>query len=390
MVMEEQFDDEEGMRRVQWARRKERMRREKQKQMLFRRLAKVLAVVLGVLIIILAVIGIRHAGKPAESEKKDMEYTSPLEAMENLYENVEDRGMEGQTDGTDSQEPDTQVQEDDAEKEGNVSKGYQASGNTIAPSGDIKSSYVIFVDLDDGEILMRREEKTRMNPASMTKILTLLVAVEHIDNLDDTFTMTSEIMDYCLKNDCSTAGFERDDTVTIRDLLYGTILPSGGEAALGLATYVAGSQEAFVDMMNERLEEMGVSETTHFTNCVGLYDTNHYSTAYDMAVIMENVMANDLCREVLSTRIYMTGGTKKQPDGIEISNLFLRRIEDKDVGNGEVTSGKTGYVSQSKHCAVSYGEDRSGKRYICVTAGAEGNKYTSPAEHAKIYKQFME
>ena len=385
--MEEQFD-EEGMRRVQWARRKERMQREKQKQIMIRRFSIVAAAALAVLLIILVIKGISHVGKAAESEKSDSDYASTLAAVENFYENMEDTGEEGQPDGTDSQEPDPW--EDSAQRAGNVSKGYQTTGSTIAPSGDIKSSYVIFVDLDDGEILMGRNEKTRMNPASMTKILTLLVAVENFDNLDDTFTMTSGIMDYCLKNDCSTAGFENGDTVTLRDLLYGAILPSGGEAAIGLATYVAGSQEAFVDLMNERLEEMGLSETTHFTNCVGVYDANHYSTVYDMAVIMENVMANDLCREVLSSRTYLTGGTKKQPDGIELSNWFLRRIEDKDVGNGQVTSGKTGYVLQAKFCAVSYGEDRSGKRYICVTGGAEGNRFTAVADHAEIYKQFME
>ena len=132
----------------------------------------------------------------------------------------------------------------------------------------------------------------------MTKLLTILVAAEHIseEQLDDTFTMTIDITDYSYVNDCSNVGFLVDEKVPVRDLFYGTILPSGGDAAVGLATYVAGSHEAFVDMMNEKLEELGISESAHFTNCVGLYDVNHYCTIYDMAIIMKAALQNELCR----------------------------------------------------------------------------------------------
>lgn len=391
--MGEQYD-EEGMRRVAWAHRKERMRKQKRKQMLFRRLAKVAGAVAAVLVLVLVVKGMMHGEKPVEDKhgagSTGTGSTSPLATLENLYGEMEQTQKAQEGNGADAQGQDGEIPEDgNPAGTADVSGRYEASGNTAAPPDGVISAYVIFVDIDGGEILVRREEKTRMNPASMTKILTLLVAAEHIDNLDDTYTITSDIMDYCLLNDCSTAGFERGDTVTIRDLLYGTILPSGAEAALGLANYVSGSQEDFVKLMNERLEEMGLSETTHFTNCVGVYDANHYSTAYDMAVIMEHVLANELCREVMSARTYMTGSTARHPEGIELSNWFIRRIEDKDVGNGKVTCAKTGYVVQSKQCAVSYGEDDSGKRYICVTAGAEGGRFTSVGEHAKIYVKFM-
>lgn len=395
--MGEQYD-EEGMRRVQWAQRKERMRRQKQKQMLFRRLAKAAGAVAAVLVLVLVVKGMLHGGKPVEDKPSagtaGNDSVSPLTGLENELENLYgemERAQETQEgSGADTRGEDGQIPEG-ANPAGtaDVPDRYRVSGNTAAPPDGVISAYVMFVDIDSGEILVRREEKTRMNPASMTKILTLLVAAEHIENLDDTYTITSEIMDYCLLNDCSTAGFERGDTVTVRDLLYGTILPSGAEAAIALAEYVSGSQEEFVKLMNERLEEMGLSETTHFTNCVGVYDANHYSTAYDMAVIMEHVLANDLCREVMSARTYMTGSTASHSDGKELSNWFIRRIEDKDVGNGKVICAKTGYVVQSKQCAVSYGEGSSGKRYICVTAGAEGNRYTSVGEHAKIYVKYM-
>ena len=218
--------------------------------------------------------------------------------------------------------------------------------------------------------------------------MTLLVAAEHVTDLDDTFTMTIDITDFCYQNDCSCVGFLDGETVSVRDLLYGTILPSGGDAAMGLAEYVAGSQEAFVDMMNAKLEELGLSETAHFTNCIGTYDENHYCTIYDMAMIMEAAMDNELCKEILSAHTYTTSLTTEHPEGITISNWFLRRIEDKDSG-GEVLCGKTGYVVESGNCAVSYAVGASGKEYICATANSSST-WRCIYDHVDIYHAFIE
>lgn len=254
-------------------------------------------------------------------------------------------------------------------------------------SGDtLYSENVVLVDLSENSIVAQKGAFDKINPASMTKVLTVLVAAEHIKNLDDTFTMTLEITDYGYMHDCSSAGFEKDETITVRDLFYGTVLPSGADAAVGLATYVAGSQEAFVELMNQKLEELGLADTAHMTNCVGIYDENHYCTLYDMAMIMEAAIDNDLCREVLSAHIYTTSETEQHPEGIELSNWFLRRIEDKDSG-GEVICGKTGYVVQSKNCAVSYDVDENGTGFVCVTAGA-GSVWQCIYDHAGLYKQF--
>ena len=236
---------------------------------------------------------------------------------------------------------------------------------------EIVSKYGIFIDLEEGSILAQRDARERMNPASMTKILTVLVAAEHIqaEQLDDKVPVTIEITDYCYVNECSVVGFLRDEQVPVKDLFYGTVLPSGADAAVALAVYVAGSHEAFVEMMNEKLEELGLWETTHFTNCVGLYDENHYSTAYDMAMILKAASDNAFCREILSAHTYRTSQTQEHPEGISLSNWFLRRIEDQDT-HGEVLCGKTGYVDQSGRCAASLGVDSDGREYICVTAGS--------------------
>ncbi len=264
----------------------------------------------------------------------------------------------------------------------------RTTAQTAAPPEEVNSKYAVFIDLDTGDILAQRDYRTVISPASMTKVLTVLVAAEHVTDLDDTFTMTTDITDYSYSNDCSSVGFAVGETVTVRDLFYGTILPSGGDAAVALATYAAGSHEAFVEMMNEKAEALGLSDTAHFTNCVGLYDENHHCTVYDMAMIMEAALDNELCREVLNAHTYTTSATEAHPEGILISNWFLRRIEDKDTG-GEVVCAKTGYVKESDSCAVSYGVDRSGRGYVCATAGAHSS-WRCIYDHVALYKRYAQ
>lgn len=254
---------------------------------------------------------------------------------------------------------------------------------------EIISTNAILIDESKDIIVAAKGEKERISPASMTKVLTLLVAAEHItyEQLEDTLTMTLEITDYGFINDCSSVGFLEGEQVTVRDLFYGTILPSGADAALGLAIYTAGSHEAFVELMNEKLKELGLEKTSHFTNCVGIYDQNHYSTVYDMAVIMKAAMANEFCREVLSCKTYTTKITPQHPEGITISNWFLRRIEDKETG-GTVLGAKTGFVNQSGSCAVSYGSFQDQTPYICVTVGAYSS-WRCIYDHVEIYNRYV-
>ncbi len=267
--------------------------------------------------------------------------------------------------------------------------GYDAQetdSTTYLGSDSVQSSYALLVDLDDNTIVSQKSAYDRINPASMTKILTVLVAAEHVTDLDDTYTITKEITDFSYSHDCSAVGFLDEETVTVRDLLYGTILPSGGDAAAGLACYVAGSMDSFVNMMNEKLAELGLSDTAHFTNCVGLYDENHYCSIYDMAMILKAAVENDLAREVLTAHTYTTSATEQHPEGITISNWFLRRIEDKDT-KGTVVCAKTGFVAQSGNCAASYEETDSGKHYICVTANAHSS-WRCIYDHVAVYQEY--
>ncbi|MCR5001752.1 MAG: serine hydrolase [Lachnospiraceae bacterium] len=281
----------------------------------------------------------------------------------------------------------TFIEDDTEEKEERVPVVYSAEEGdyTSDVPSDVVSTYGILIDLDDDRIIRSRNSRVRICPASMTKILTVLVAAENIreEQLDDTMTITLEFTDYSYGNDLSAVGFAENETVTIRDLFYGTILPSGGDAAIALATYVAGSEEAFVELMNEKLKELHLSDSTHFTNVAGMYDEQHYSTVYDMAMILHAAIDNEFCREVLNAHTYTTTSTPEHPEGITISNWFLRRIEDKDCGL-TVECAKTGFVVQSRNCAASFADDASGHGYICVTADSSSG-WRCIYDHVSIY-----
>lgn len=259
------------------------------------------------------------------------------------------------------------------------------SADTVHLGEDFPSGYAVLIDVDSGLILAEKNADTPISPASMTKILTLLVAAEKLTDLDAAVTITREITDFCYRNECSVVGYAVDDIVSARELLYGTILPSGADASLALALHIAGSQEAFVALMNQKLEELGLSDSAQFTNCVGLYDQAHVCTVYDMAVILKAALENPLCREVLSTKKYPSAvPSPNYPEGQTLSNWFLRRIEDKDTGGVEVIAAKTGYVAESGNCAASYGEDREGRGYLCVTGNAY-SAWRAIYDHAALY-----
>ena len=262
----------------------------------------------------------------------------------------------------------------------------QESADTVLLTpGTLSSSYAVLIDVASSKILSEQNARVAISPASMTKIMTILVASEHVKNLDDTFPITIDITDFSYSHDCSAVGFSLGEEPTVRDLFYGTILPSGADAAVALADYVAGSQEAFVELMNEKLDELGLSASSHFTNCVGLYDQDHYTTVYDMAMILKAAYDDDLCRQVLSAHTYTTSKTAQHPEGISLSNWFLRRIEDKDSGGLTVECAKTGFVNQSGNCAASIASDADGNIYLCVTA-MSNSSWHCIYDHAALYK----
>lgn len=388
--------------------RQRRLRRERLRRQRRRRRMKIILTLSAVgifAILFITVTGVIRKTKADESRQQSQkEELQDMLNTDSLTASVLPKGNAASGDSItggatwDSALSDEEIPEEAATEEGDkkeaektpVVYSFTSTSDTANIYSDqVISSHAILIDESTDTIVASKGAKERISPASMTKVLTVLVAAEHIEeeDLDDTLTMTLDITDYAYVNDCSSVGFLDGEEVPVRDLFYGTILPSGGDAAVGLATYVAGSHEAFVDMMNEKLEEIGLADSAHFTNCVGLYDDNHYCTVYDMAVIMKAAMQNEFCKEVLSAHTYTTTPTDEHPEGIQISNWFLRRIEDKDTG-GEVLCAKTGYVVQSGNCAVSYGTSASGTPYICVTSGSTSS-WRCIYDHVEIYNRYV-
>lgn len=390
--MEPLVSKEEEVKMQQRRERMLRMKQEKERQEKIRRYIRfgVPGVLTVILVLLMAIMGNDSKGKTTEPVQ---EMTEQMLVQETQTEELaQDITMVQEEPAVlrlekEPEEPATVVVQEETVPE-NKYDLRMVRDTEIIRLDNLISEYAIVVNADTEEIVAIKAPNTKINPASMTKIFTILVAAEHIEEeaWDEPFTITLEHTDYAFKHDCSTAGFLDEEVVTVRDLFYGTILPSGGEAAYALACYVAGSHEAFVELMNEKLEELGISETTHFTNSVGLYHKEHYTTVYDMAVIMKAVMDNPLCKEVISARTYNTSSTNKHSDGILLSNWFIRRIEDKDCG-GVVKGAKTGFVNQSGNCAVSYGLFGDKVEYICVTAKASSS-WNAIRDHVALYSAY--
>lgn len=263
----------------------------------------------------------------------------------------------------------------------------QASENTRTLDLELYSSSAVLVDVQSGTVLAEKGMDEKIYPASMTKVMTLLVAAENLPDLDATFTMTQAIIDPLYLAGASMAGYVNGETVTMRDLLYGAVVPSGAEATEALAQAVAGSEEAFVTMMNEKAAALGLTNT-HFMNTSGLHDENHYSTVREIALILQAALENETCTEILSAENYRASETEQHPDGLAMTNKFLYRVHHEYALNGaEITAAKTGYTAEAMNCCASAGTTPDGRSVICVTANAWTGEFCIE-DHIALYTKY--
>lgn len=250
----------------------------------------------------------------------------------------------------------------------------------------VLSPYIAVIDVENSEIIAGRNSDARIYPASMTKVMTLIVAVENLEDENLTYTFSNELLDPLVRQEASRAGFDPDETVGVEDLLYGLILPSGADSAAALAELAGGSQEKFVEMMNEKCKELGLVNT-HFANPSGLHDEQQYTTPVEMAMILEYAMSNEKCAKILSTYQYTTKSTDKHPQGIELTSTMFSRMYGNEVEGVTIMAGKTGYTQEAKNCLVSYAE-KNGHHYIALTAGAD-YKWHVIFDDFEIYKSYL-
>ncbi len=268
---------------------------------------------------------------------------------------------------------------------------------------EISSTNAILIHLDSGEVIAQKDPDEVIYPASMTKIMTVLVAIEHYENYEDYVEIPSDIFGYLTEQNASVAGFKAGEKVKIEDLFYGAMLPSGADACLALAKNISGSEQAFAKKMTEKAHEIGASEATNFTNCTGLHSNAHTSTVRDMAKILTYALNNKTFEKVFTTETHTTDSTTQHPYGIKLSSTTFKAFNrigkdpHKLVGvnqiTGELLGGKTGFTGEARLCLASLAS-MNNREYILVTAGAgtptsySGTKHASDAHY--IYTHYIE
>ncbi len=276
---------------------------------------------------------------------------------------------------------------------------YRPSGSANAMSG-IYSSHSILVDASAGSVMYGDGIDDRIQIASMSKVMTLIVACDYIT--DENLMYQGIKVKYDPKMDgyatcyISTKNSKyKESTVYVIDLLYGLILESGADCAYALAEGLAGSEAAFVDRMNAKAAALGMTDT-HFTNCVGKDDGGqNYSSMRDVVTMFSYALENDLCRTILTTEswvavgdyAYLHGSTGYLPVKAIVYTGIRKRKSDMVCGNVTALGGKSGNEDLAGYCLVSLARSSDGREYICVTAGGENGKQYDDAVY--IYSNYI-
>ena len=227
---------------------------------------------------------------------------------------------------------------------------------------EIEGHAAILIDMDTGAILYSKNEHEKLYPASITKIMTGLLTVENCA-MEDTFAFTHDIIN-ALPWDAAKYGYVAGEEVGIRDLMYVLLLRSANEVAVGMGIKIAGSEEEFGKLMTKRAKEIG-AVNTNFVNATGLHDDNHYTTAYDMALIAMEAMENATFAEVWGTPSYIVNPTNVEPDVVRIWNRHEMLVNRGTQYYSFAKGGKTGYTDEAGRTLVTYAS-RDGRNLMCV------------------------
>ena len=253
---------------------------------------------------------------------------------------------------------------------------------------DIHSWNALLVNADTHTVVASRHGDELVYPASITKLMTALVVCDHLDP-DTMVTLSASCIDRVVSEDGSTSGFHPDETLPVRDLLAGALLPSGGDCCLCLAEAVSGSEADFAWLMNEKAAEFGMINT-HFVNTSGLPDEDHYSTLQDLAVLMEMALKHPIVGEIITSPTYTSIRTDAHPDGMVLSNTIFSFLAGADVQNGRILGGKTGYTDDAGQCLASAAQIGD-TVYILVTTNAgadETGTHYNVTDAVDIYDRY--
>ena len=248
--------------------------------------------------------------------------------------------------------------DEDFESFDDISSVINASSDIITEP-IINSRAAIVYDRNSGQILFGKNENEKRKMASTTKILTALIVIEN-SNLDDIVTISSK----AAGTGGSRLGLHTNDKISVRNLLYGLMLCSGNDAAVALAEYVGGSVSDFAVLMNQKCSDLGL-QSTHFVTPHGLDNDDHYTTAYELAVITNYALQNDIFRKLVGTKNY-TVTINNSSKTLSNTNELLGNL------NG-VYGVKTGFTNGANRCLVT-AVKRNNLDIICIVLGADTKK----------------
>ena len=249
----------------------------------------------------------------------------------------------------------------------------------------ISSKNAILYNMDSGEVLYEKDADEKVSIASLTKIMTALVSIENIKDLDSQVVLTADDFEGLVEANAVTAGFTKGEVVTYRDLLYGLLLPSGADAAKALARNIAGSEENFIKMMNEKVGEMNL-KNTHFSTVIGLDDDNNYSTAREVALIFKEALKNEDLKTIITTKEYTSSDGK-----VKFHSTIQSNAKKFEIDVPYILGGKTGTTTDAGLCLATIAKEND-VNYMLVTLGA---LYDKKAPHniedaQTIYDYFIE
>jgi len=246
---------------------------------------------------------------------------------------------------------------------------------------DIQSKNAILFHVNDASILYEKNSEEVISIASLTKIMTAIVAIENIADLHATVTLTSEDFAGLYEANASVAGFKIGEVVSYQDLLYGLLFPSGADAGQAL-TRLLGGREHFLFLMNEKAKDLGL-ENTQFKNETGLEEEGHYSTVKDVATFFLYALENSLFQVILTTSSYTTSNGR-----LTFQSTLESYRKKYSLSPEYLLGGKTGWTTEAGHCLATFAY-QNGTSYLLVTAGAPGG--ASHLEDAKtLYDYFIE
>ena len=244
--------------------------------------------------------------------------------------------------------------------------------NDISLQPDLVSNSAIVMDAATGKILFEKNAYDRKYPASITKIITVALALEQNPDFNETITMSENAI-WGVDRNSSLIGLDVGEQVSLGDLFYATMVNSANECAYALAEYVAGDIESFAKLMNAKAEEIGCQDT-HFVTPNGLPDENHYTTAYDMALITRYALQNDQFREIAGTLFYEVPATNLTDETRPLWNGNKMINPSEPYYYEYCEGGKTGYTTVSNNTLVTYAK-KDGLELICVIMDCDGAKY---------------